>query len=70
MSTSAPLLYLSLFFTRYRDEYYWCLAATRVVTVLADAGVLEEEISGRKRDRSFGCVSNLDLLKVGTSLER
>jgi Fic family protein len=148
---SAPLLYLSLFFKRHRDEYYRRLAAVRTegdwegwtsyfleavstiageavstardlfalvgtdrervlttpgstvmaarlfemlpgrpiltiatavkllettrptaakaVTALVDAGVLEE-ISGKKRDRSFGYAGYLDLLKAGTALER
>ncbi len=43
--------------------------ATKAVTALADAGVLEE-ISGKKRDRSFGYAGDLDLLKAGTGLDR
>lgn len=43
--------------------------ATKAVTALVDAGVLEE-ISGKKRDRSFGYAGYLDLLKAGTGLER
>ena len=43
--------------------------ATKAVTALVDAGVLEE-ISGKKRDRSFGYAGYLDLLKVGTGLDR
>jgi Fic family protein len=42
--------------------------ATKAVTALVDAGVLAE-ISGKKRDRSFGYAAYLDLLKVGTGLE-
>lgn len=41
---------------------------TKAVTALVDAGVLEE-MSGKKRDRSFGYTGYLDLLKVGTGLE-
>jgi Fic family protein len=43
--------------------------ATKAVTALVNAGVLEE-ISGKKRDRSFGYAGYLDLLKAGTGLER
>jgi len=42
--------------------------ATKAVTALVDAGVLEE-ISGKKRDRTFGYAAYLDLLKAGTGLE-
>lgn len=43
--------------------------ATKAVTALVDAGVLEAT-SGKKRDRSFGYAGYLDLLKAGTGLER
>ena len=43
--------------------------ATKAVTTLVHAGVLAET-SGKKRDRSFGYAAYLDLLKVGTGLER
>jgi Fic family protein len=42
--------------------------ATKAVTALVDAGVLEE-ISGKKRDRSFAYAGYLNRLKVGTGLE-
>jgi len=42
--------------------------ATKAVTALVDAGVLEE-MSGKKRDRTFGYAAYLDLLKAGTGLE-
>lgn len=41
---------------------------TKAVAALVEAGVLEE-MSGKKRDRSFGYARYLDLLKVGTGLE-
>ena len=53
-----PLLYLSLYFKRHRNEYHQRL----------EAGVLRE-MSGKQRDRSFGYGSYLDVLKVGTGLE-
>ena len=43
--------------------------ATKAVTALVDAGVLEE-ISGKKRDRSFGYALLLAVLKAGPGLER
>lgn len=45
------------------------LALAAAMAALVDAGVLEE-ISGKKRDRSFGYAGYLDLLKTGTGLER
>ena len=42
--------------------------AAKAVTALVDAGVLQE-VSGKKRDRSFGYAGYLDLLKVGTGLD-
>jgi hypothetical protein len=44
-------------------------SSREAVTALVDSGVLEE-ISGKKRDRSFGYAGYLDLLKAGTGLER
>ena len=42
--------------------------ATKAVGALVDAGVLAET-TGRKRDRTFGYVAYLDLLRAGTELE-
>jgi Fic family protein len=41
--------------------------ANKVIQTLLDMGVLQET-TGKKRDRAFGYVGYLDLLKVGTEL--
>lgn len=41
--------------------------ATKAMTALVDAGVLQE-ISGKKRDRSYGYTAYIERLKVGTGL--
>jgi hypothetical protein len=43
--------------------------ATRAVEILVAAGILAE-ITGRRRDRSFGYQGYLDRLRTGTDLRR
>lgn len=83
---SSPLLYLSLFFKRHRDEYYRRLAAVRidgdwegwiaffleaVATIADEATGAARDISGIVgRDRRFSYEAYLEVLRTGTELDR
>ena len=82
---SAPLLYLSLFFKRHREEYYERLSAVRKggdwegwiayflegVAVIADEAVclIGALFDVVGRDRTYTYSEYLDLLRTGTELE-